>query len=127
MKQWIKAHLGLWILALAAVLVAGVMLVPRMQAEQANMTYDIIVDYKDFQNLSQQSKYDISWWMHYLNDLGLEKVALFESTLDSHTRSSVFLWTFGIWRNCVRPPAGLQRSLRRLLRQYWPAAQTMMS
>ena len=83
MKQWIKAHLGLWILALAAVLVAGVMLVPRMQAEQANMTYDIIVDYKDFQNLSQQSKYDISWWMHYLNDLGLEKVALFESTLDS--------------------------------------------
>ena len=38
MKQWIRAHWGLWILALGAVVIAAVMLLPRAEAERADRT-----------------------------------------------------------------------------------------
>lgn len=110
MKQWFRSHLGLWVLTLAAVIVAGAMLAPRMRAENANKTYDIIIDYEDFRVMSQQSEHDIQWWMSYLRSLGLEKVALFESTLDSLGRDP--LVPIDVWQlSSLRKTAGWTESL----------------
>lgn len=83
MKQWLKAHLGLWILALVAVLAAGGMLIARADAEAQYSRYEIIADYKDFQKMSQQSEHDMDWWLALLKEHGIQTVGLYECTLDS--------------------------------------------
>ena len=83
MKNWIKAHVGLWILALMAVVVAGVMLLPRYRAESNDRTYDIVMEYRDLLPMSQQSEHTMDWWLSFLHEQGVENIALYECTIES--------------------------------------------
>lgn len=83
MKQWIRAHWGLWILALAAMVAAGAMLLPRAEAERGNRTYEIIADYSSYAKMAPQSGHDMAWWMEQLHQSGVQTVALYESSLRS--------------------------------------------
>ena len=98
MKQWIRAHWGLWILALGAVVIAAVMLLPRAEAERADRTYEIVADYSSYAKMAPQSGHDMAWWMDWLHQSGVQTVALYECSLRSLSNNAfvpVDVWEVG--------------------------------
>lgn len=98
MKQWIRAHWGLWILALGAAAIAAVMLLPRAEAERADRTYEIVADYSSYAKMAPQSGHDMAWWMDWLHQSGVQTVALYECSLRSLSNNAfvpVDVWEVG--------------------------------
>jgi hypothetical protein len=68
---------------LAAALVSIAVLTERFIVEQADRTYDIVLDYTEFAAMAEQSEADLSYWLSAFKSMGISKVGLSEESLSS--------------------------------------------
>ena len=80
MKSILKTNRILVILALIGLLSALVPLVSRVQAEEDNKYYDIILDYSSLRAMARQSSQTEDEWLDLFRSLGVDKVALGEAS-----------------------------------------------
>ena len=80
MKSILKTNRILVILALIGLLSSLVPLVSRVQAEEDNKYYDIILDYSSLRAMARQSSQTEDEWLDLFRSLGVDKVALGEAS-----------------------------------------------
>lgn len=80
MKKFLKRNLIALVLAVVGLLVSFVPVAARIEAENENEYYDVIIDYGSLKRMVYQSAYDIDYWLELFKDLGINKVALYELT-----------------------------------------------
>lgn len=79
-----KIFIGIMIISLVASLfVVG----QRISVEKNDRNFDVVLDYQEMLQMSEQSKHDISWWLSDFADMGINKVGLYEESLESLTKS----------------------------------------
>ena len=83
MKTSAKENKILLLIVLAAILSAISMIGVRMSVEQANKTYDIVLDYQEMEEMAKQSEHPISWWFQEFEAMGITKVGLAEESLNT--------------------------------------------
>ncbi len=90
MKMILKKNRLLLIIALVALLSSLVPLAARVQAEESNKYYDIILDYSSLRAMARQSSQTEDEWLELFRALGVDKVALGEaSALDLHQSAAI--------------------------------------
>ena len=80
MKSILKTNRILVILALIGLLSSLVPLASRVQAEEDNKYYDIILDYSSLRAMARQSSQTEDEWLDLFRSLGVDKVALGEAS-----------------------------------------------
>ena len=88
MKQLIKNNFILLLAIAICVAVSIGVIFARMGVESNNKTYDIVLDYNELELLSEQSEYDISWWLNEFKKMGITRVGLQEESLMSLMENS---------------------------------------
>lgn len=88
MKSFIKTNCLILILLAAAVLVSLAVIAGRWRVENANKTYDVVIDYNELELLAEQSDHDIIWWLEQFRDMGITRVGLTEESLTSLMENS---------------------------------------
>ena len=83
MKKWVRSNIILLLLVLVGVVSAVCMVAGRASIEQQNKSYDIVMDYKSLQEMADSSDQDMDYWLKTFRDLGINKIALFESSIRS--------------------------------------------
>ena len=83
MKNWCKKNLLLLILFAVGVAAAAGILIQRNALESENKTYDIVINFSDYREMSYQSEEDISFWLDLFAEQGVTKVGLFETSVKS--------------------------------------------
>lgn len=83
MKKWIKKHSILLLLMLIGIGAAVGVLATRVSVENANKTYDIVMDYSALEDMVKASDEDMDFWLDYFRELGIEKLAIQEETVNS--------------------------------------------
>ena len=83
MKNWCKKNLLLLILFAVGVAAAAGIMIQRNAVESENRTYDIVINFSDYREMSYQSEDDISDWLKLFAEQGVTKVALFETSVKS--------------------------------------------
>lgn len=77
-----KKNIVLIAFLVISIIVSGIVLTDRIQVESENKYVDIILDYREIDELAKQSSYDISWWLQRFKELGIEYVAINEETIE---------------------------------------------
>lgn len=83
MKTWIKKRWVLLVLILLGVGAAVSLIAQRVSVEEANKTYDIVMDYASLEEMTEDSDQDMDFWLGYFRELGLDKLAIREETISS--------------------------------------------
>lgn len=78
-----RKHLILLILILVGIAASVGILSGRIHAEQANRTYDLVLDYSSVKDMSEQSHETLEFWLEHFRTLGVDKLGLPEMTLAS--------------------------------------------
>lgn len=81
MKNYIKKNLILLLILVLGVAVAAGIVIQRAAEERNNKTYDLVVDYSDFRDMSYQSSENLGFWLNLLHENGINKVALFGTNI----------------------------------------------
>jgi hypothetical protein len=68
----------LLVIIAVAVIISAVVIDGRFSVENANKTYDIVLDYNEIKAMADQSEHDVSWWLSEFRKLGITKVGLAE-------------------------------------------------
>ena len=85
MKSILKRNRVLAVIALIGLLASLVPLISRVQAEESNKYYDIVLDYNSMRSMARQSSQSEDEWLDLFKSLGVDKVALSEaSALNLH-------------------------------------------
>ena len=85
MKTWIKKQAILLLLILVGIGAAVGIISQRVGVEAQSKTYDIVMDYASLEEMVKKSDMDMDFWLSYFRDLGVEKLAIREETIDSLT------------------------------------------
>lgn len=83
MKNGFRKYGVLLILICLGIAAALVTVLTRIQVEEANKTYDIVMDYSSLNEMVKASDEDMEFWLEYFRELGLEKLAVQEETINS--------------------------------------------
>lgn len=83
MKNWCKKNILLLLLFVVGIAAACGILLQRNVIEQESKTYDVVVNYADYLEMSYQSEYSIDEWLKLLAKEGVTKVGLFETSVAS--------------------------------------------
>ena len=90
MKSFLKKNKLLVLLALLGLLASLVPIVNRVQAEESNKYYDIVLDYNSMRSMARQSSQSEDEWLDLFKSLGVDKVALSEaSALNLHDNAAI--------------------------------------
>ena len=76
-----KKNIILVFFLILSIIVASVVLVERIQVESQSRNVDVILDYKELNELAKQSEHDIQWWIQNFKELGVQYVAINEESL----------------------------------------------
>ena len=88
MKSILKKNRILAVIALIGLLASLVPLVSRVQAEESNKYYDIILDYSSLRAMARQSSQTEDEWLELFRSLGVDKVALGEASATDLSQSA---------------------------------------
>ena len=81
---------GVRTFALIGLLASLVPLISRVQAEESNKYYDIVLDYNSMRSMARQSSQSEDEWIDLFKSLGVDKVALSEaSALNLHDNAAI--------------------------------------
>ena len=80
MKNYFKKNRILMVIALVGLIAALFPVAARVQAEEANKKYDLILDYSSLRAMAQQSELSEGEWLDLFASLGIDKVALGEAS-----------------------------------------------
>ena len=80
MKSILKRNRVLAVIALIGLLASLVPLISRVQAEESNKYYDIVLDYNSMRSMARQSSQSEDEWLDLFKSLGVDKVALSEAS-----------------------------------------------
>ena len=90
MKSILKRNRVLAVIALIGLLASLVPLISRVQAEESNKYYDIVLDYNSMRSMARQSSQSEDEWIDLFKSLGVDKVALSEaSALNLHDNAAI--------------------------------------
>ena len=90
MKSILKKNRILAVIALIGLLASLVPLISRVQAEESNKYYDIVLDYNSMRSMARQSSQSEDEWLDLFKSLGVDKVALSEaSALNLHDNAAI--------------------------------------
>ena len=90
MKSILKRNRILAVIALIGLLASLVPLISRVQAEESNKYYDIVLDYNSMRSMARQSSQSEDEWLDLFKSLGVDKVALSEaSALNLHDNAAI--------------------------------------
>ena len=90
MKSFLKKDKLLVLLALLGLLASLVPIVNRVQTEESNKYYDIVLDYNSMRSMARQSSQSEDEWIDLFKSLGVDKVALSEaSALNLHDNAAI--------------------------------------
>ena len=90
MKSFLKKDKLLVLLALLGLLASLVPIVNRVQTEESNKYYDIVLDYNSMRSMARQSSQSEDEWLDLFKSLGVDKVALSEaSALNLHDNAAI--------------------------------------
>ena len=90
MKSILKRNRILAVIALIGLLASLVPLISRVQAEESNKYYDIVLDYNSMRSMARQSSQSEDEWIDLFKSLGVDKVALSEaSALNLHNNAAI--------------------------------------
>ena len=90
MKSILKRNRVLAVIALIGLLASLVPLISRVQAEESNKYYDIVLDYNSMRSMARQSSQSEDEWLDLFKSLGVDKVALSEaSALNLHDNAAI--------------------------------------
>ena len=87
MKSILKKNRILAVIALIGLLASLVPLISRVQAEESNKYYDIVLDYNSMRSMARQSSQSEDEWIDLFKSLGVDKVALSEASARSYNAS----------------------------------------
>ena len=88
MKSILKNNRILIVIALIGLLSAMIPLASRVQAEESNKYYDIILDYSSLRAMARQSSQTEDEWLGLFRSLGVDKVALGEASATDLSQSA---------------------------------------
>lgn len=88
MKRWTKEHLPLLLVLLAGLIAAAVIVTGRARIEQSAQTYDLVADYTSLLEMAGQSDESVDFWLSYLHELGVERVAVTDTTPEDLSEDS---------------------------------------
>ncbi len=88
MQFFIKKNRILIFTALAGLIASLIPIGAKVQAEEQNKSYDIILDYSSLRAMELQSDITDAEWLDFFRSIGVDKVALTESSLLSLSKSS---------------------------------------
>ena len=88
MKSILKKNRILAVIALIGLLASLVPLISRVQAEEDNKYYDIILDYSSLRAMARQSSQTEDEWLELFRSLGVDKVALGEASATDLSQSA---------------------------------------
>ena len=88
MKKWCRQNIILLILVAVGIAAAIGIVTGRTIIEQKNMTYDIVMDYSSLCEMADQSEEDIEYWLEFFKENGVNKIALFETSIESLAKSA---------------------------------------
>ncbi|WP_129598405.1 DUF5693 family protein [Anaerophilus nitritogenes] len=77
-----KNYILLFIL-IFSILASSITAMGRINAESKNNVVDVVLDYKEFEQMAKQSNKDLSWWFVKLKEQGVSSVGLMEESLES--------------------------------------------
>ena len=83
MKQLIRENKILLVIIAVAVIISAVVIDGRFSVENANKTYDIVLDYNEIKAMAEQSDHDVAWWLREFRKMGITKVGLAEESVVS--------------------------------------------
>ena len=90
MKSILKKNRILAVIALIGLLASLVPLVSRVQAEESNKYYDMVLDYASLRSMARQSSQTEDEWLDLFRSLGVDKAALSEaSALNLHDNAAI--------------------------------------
>lgn len=81
MKQWLKTHSILLVLLALGIAGAIGILSGRIYQEETNKNYDIILDYSSLQEMVEVSDRSMDDWLEFFRGLGLDKLAILDTTI----------------------------------------------
>lgn len=80
MKNYFKKNRILMVIALVGLIASLFPVAARVQAEEANKKYDLILDYSSLRAMARQSELSEGEWLDLFASLGIDKVALGEAS-----------------------------------------------
>ncbi|ABR50222.1 hypothetical protein Amet_4141 [Alkaliphilus metalliredigens QYMF] len=87
-----KILLGILIVG---IIISSIVTGQRVQVESQNKTVDIVLDYKEIEELAKQSDQDMKWWLEGFESLGVRYVGLneenFERLVDANRPVDIFV------------------------------------
>lgn len=83
MKKRTRSHIVLLLLLLIGIGAAFGAIYQRIRVEEANKTYDIVMDYSSLESMVEESNEDMDFWLDYFRKLGVDKLAIVEETIFS--------------------------------------------
>lgn len=88
MQFFIKKQRMLIAIALIGIIVSLIPVGAKIQAEETNKTYDIILDYYSLESFKDQSKMSDEEWLDLFRKFGVDKAALNESSIRSLSKAT---------------------------------------
>lgn len=82
MKQQLKKHLILILLVLIGIFAALGILAGRIQQEESNKYYDIVIDFSSLQEMAEASDQPLEYWLEFFHDLGVDKLCVRDATVE---------------------------------------------
>lgn len=83
MKAWMKRYAVPLLLLLVGTATALGIIIQRVQVDEENKTYDIVMDYASLEEMVEDSDQDMDFWLSYFRQLGVDKLAIREETIES--------------------------------------------
>ena len=80
MKTFLKRYMPALLLVLLGTVAAVTVLVGRVQREEAAKTYDVVIDYDSLEEMAEESKRPMEYWLKHFRGLGVDKLGICETT-----------------------------------------------
>ena len=88
MKKWARERLPLLLVLLAGMIAAVVIVAGRAEIERSAQTYDLLADYTSLLEMAEQSDESVDFWLSYLHELGVDRVAVTDTTPENLSEDS---------------------------------------
>ncbi len=88
MREFFKGNKIFLLICLISLIVASQITFERINIEDKNNKYDIVLDYKEISDMAEQSSHSVEWWLKKFKDMGINKVGLSEESIYSLTEES---------------------------------------
>ena len=97
MKNYFKKNRILVMIALLGLIASLIPVTARVQAEETNKKYDLILDYASLRSMARQSELSEGDWLDLFASLGISKVALGEASAhDMHESATIPVYAASI-------------------------------